>query len=314
MEPNQVGISSSIITPPPPQSKNKKMWIITIVIIFIGLGVTGFYLWGKSNLYKNNSPVISLVGESSSTIYLNDIFTDPGAKATDIEDGDITSKVQVSGLVDTEKLGLYVITYTVTDSSSAIVTTTRTVNVVYKKLKIENIDSNFQISKFPNNTYFTLASVDKIDILEPPKCSGDLLPEVREIIRVSGGCWDQSAFDPDIEYSLVGINIRVINNSIATIQGDLIKLGFLKEFQSEKVLRLAQRDIDFSSYAIAPNQERTIQLSFWVPTEQSEVYLLYGYTTGTVTPPPFNQAAMKSFDGAIKIDFTSLKVISSKTP
>jgi hypothetical protein len=54
-------------------------------------------------------------------------FTDPGATAHDDERGDLTSQIQVSGSVDTRRVGNYVLTYSV---SNGFLTTTVTRTVV----------------------------------------------------------------------------------------------------------------------------------------------------------------------------------------
>ncbi|UKS55696.1 immunoglobulin-like domain-containing protein [Exiguobacterium acetylicum] len=53
-----------------------------------------------------------------------------GISASDNSDGDITSTIQVSGSVDVNKAGTYSLTYSVTDQSGNIVSTTRTVIVI----------------------------------------------------------------------------------------------------------------------------------------------------------------------------------------
>ena len=55
---------------------------------------------------------------------------DPGYAATDAEDGDLTGSVQISGSVDTNTMGAYSVTYSVTDSSGNSASVTRTVHVV----------------------------------------------------------------------------------------------------------------------------------------------------------------------------------------
>ena len=82
-------------------------------------------------------PVIKLNGSSNITIKVNEYFTDPGATATDNKDGDLTSKIVVTGKVDTSKPGTYKITYTVEDEAGNKATVTRTVTV-----KGENIVPN----------------------------------------------------------------------------------------------------------------------------------------------------------------------------
>ena len=53
-----------------------------------------------------------------------------GVTAKDAEDGDITSKVKVSGKVNFNKAGKYTITYTVTDNDGNKTEETRTIAVV----------------------------------------------------------------------------------------------------------------------------------------------------------------------------------------
>lgn len=72
----------------------------------------------KSTTKKDvTKPTLTLIGDNPLTLEKGIIFEDPGAKAIDNIDGDITSNIKVSGKVDTSKIGTYVLTYTVTDSS-----------------------------------------------------------------------------------------------------------------------------------------------------------------------------------------------------
>lgn len=78
-----------------------------------------------------NDPVITLNGDSVIEIYMGSTFVDPGATAYDEEDGVISNSIQVSGSVDTNTHGTYVLAYNVTDSdgnSASVVV--RTINVV----------------------------------------------------------------------------------------------------------------------------------------------------------------------------------------
>ena len=65
---------------------------------------------------SNLLPVIRLTGTSIIDIEIGDVFIDPGATATDATDGDLTSSVAISGIVDTSTAGTYTIVYSVTDS------------------------------------------------------------------------------------------------------------------------------------------------------------------------------------------------------
>jgi uncharacterized repeat protein (TIGR01451 family) len=79
----------------------------------------------------NDLPVITLVGNDPETVLLHTTYTDAGATATDVEDGDITTGIVMSGVVDTNAVGSYTLTYDVVDSQSwAALQVTRTVHVV----------------------------------------------------------------------------------------------------------------------------------------------------------------------------------------
>jgi hypothetical protein len=63
------------------------------------------------------APIIALAGSPDITVEAGTAYIDQGAAATDDIDGDITDRIVVSNPVDTFKLGLYTITYDVTDAA-----------------------------------------------------------------------------------------------------------------------------------------------------------------------------------------------------
>jgi len=76
------------------------------------------------------APTITLNGSDAMTLNVGDIFSDPGATATDNVDGDITSSITTDANVDTSVAGSYLVTYTVTDSSGNSATAERSVAVL----------------------------------------------------------------------------------------------------------------------------------------------------------------------------------------
>lgn len=76
-------------------------------------------------------PTITLK-DNDVTIYLNDKYVEPGFKAIDNNDGNITKKVIVKNDIDTSKIGVYNIKYIVTDTSNNKTVKTRKVNVIKK--------------------------------------------------------------------------------------------------------------------------------------------------------------------------------------
>lgn len=77
----------------------------------------------KPTIKLNDSTVYLLVGEK---------YQEPGYKASDSCDGNITSKVKVSGSVNSDKVGNYTLTYSVTNSSGNTTSVTRKVYVIKK--------------------------------------------------------------------------------------------------------------------------------------------------------------------------------------
>ena len=76
------------------------------------------------------NPSITLIGGEEITVEVGGSFVDPGATATDTYQGNISSVIVVTGSVDTDALGTYVIRYNVSDSSgNAATEVTRTVTV-----------------------------------------------------------------------------------------------------------------------------------------------------------------------------------------
>ena len=88
------------------------------------------------NKDDTTAPVITLKGSASMTIYTGDAFADPGATAEDDEDGDLTSKVTVSGSVNTNQAGEYTLKYSVSDQAGNSAEETRTVTVKHKNTTV----------------------------------------------------------------------------------------------------------------------------------------------------------------------------------
>jgi uncharacterized repeat protein (TIGR01451 family) len=75
------------------------------------------------------APVITLNGANPTVVGFGTVFTDPGATASDGCAGNLTSAIVVTGSVDTNTVGFYALTYTVSDPSGHSDTKVRTVEV-----------------------------------------------------------------------------------------------------------------------------------------------------------------------------------------
>lgn len=128
-----------------------------------------------STSHTNSEPVIILNGEAHITINVGETYTELGATAKDDKDGDISSKISISGSVNTSKAGKYTITYSVKNSNGKTVTKTRTITVNAKettpaeKPNKDNGKENTQTNTTPSNT-----------TPEPPSNSADSQETVSE--------------------------------------------------------------------------------------------------------------------------------------
>ena len=88
-------------------------------------------------------PVITLIDDNV-TILLNEEYKEPGYKAQDEYDGDLTDKVEIISGLKNNQVGTYKITYKVTDSSKNTTKISRVVNVVNTLYKdeYETMDNN----------------------------------------------------------------------------------------------------------------------------------------------------------------------------
>lgn len=123
---------------------------------------------GYLNVIEDSvAPVITLLGDTTVSIEVGDTYIDAGATAKDNYDGDITSSIIVTGSVDTNTIGIYTLSYDVTDTNGNVASTvTRTVNVV-DELSLENFDQ-IKLDIFPNPTsnFWQINSSEKINIIQ----------------------------------------------------------------------------------------------------------------------------------------------------
>lgn len=74
-------------------------------------------------------PTITLNGSAHLYIKQNEEYKENGAKAVDEKDGDLTEKIETSGVVDSSKIGEYTISYKVSDTKGNEAVATRKITV-----------------------------------------------------------------------------------------------------------------------------------------------------------------------------------------
>lgn len=117
----------------------------------------------KIEIKDDTVPVITLKSGKTIMIVKNSKYIEPGYIAVDSYDGDITSKIKVSGEVDTKKEGTYIVKYTVQDSSGnkaiekrkVIVTASSPIMMSIKDFTLDGFFMNVQLqeTQLPNSDY-----------------------------------------------------------------------------------------------------------------------------------------------------------------
>ena len=99
------------------------------------------------------APVITLMGDNPRTLTQGTGYSEPGFTAMDNVDGNITSSVAVTGIVNSNAVGQYTLSYNVSDAAgNPAVTVTRTVNVVAPAETTAPVigTERFRVSFWPN--------------------------------------------------------------------------------------------------------------------------------------------------------------------
>ena len=131
------------------------------------------------NIVDTTVPVITLTGETTVTIEVGSTYTDAGATALDNYDGDITSSIVPVSTFDTAVVGVYTVTYNVTDTNgNAAVEVARTVNVVDTTVPVITFTGEATVTIEVGSTY-TDAGATALDNYD-----GDLTSSIVTVITV----------------------------------------------------------------------------------------------------------------------------------
>ncbi|MBT3872452.1 MAG: DUF5011 domain-containing protein [Flavobacteriaceae bacterium] len=75
------------------------------------------------------APIVTLIGESSITVSQYSTYVDAGATASDDVDGDLTANIETTSDVDTNTIGTYTVTHSVSNALGNVGSASRQVNV-----------------------------------------------------------------------------------------------------------------------------------------------------------------------------------------
>ena len=100
------------------------------------------------------APVISLNGASTINLNVGDTYNELGATASDNVDGNLTSSIVISGTVNTNSVGTYIVNYNVSDAAgNAATQVSRTVNVSDATAPIITLNGASTINLNVGDTY-----------------------------------------------------------------------------------------------------------------------------------------------------------------
>jgi len=112
-------------------------------------------------------PIITIIGANPFSVKKDSVYTDLGATANDDKDGNITSKIVKSGVVNTAIAGTYIISYSVKDLAGNMDSVVRTVNVIAPDVTkpVITITGKTQDTLMQGKTYVDLdaTATDNID-------------------------------------------------------------------------------------------------------------------------------------------------------
>ncbi|CAA6800912.1 MAG: Unknown protein [uncultured Sulfurovum sp.] len=99
-------------------------------------------------------PVITLSGDENVTVYQGEMYVDAGANALDNKDGDISENIVTVNNVNTNILGIYTLTYNVSDNAgNSALQVTRMVNVVEETQEVTTVQLPLLIIRIEFNDY-----------------------------------------------------------------------------------------------------------------------------------------------------------------
>ena len=151
------------------------------------------------------SPIIKLDGDQIMEISINKEYIEPGYKAIDEYDGDITEKVEIIGKVDTANYGEYIIKYKVKDNNNNQTEINRIVKVIDEEKPKIICESDY--SAFLQNTESVIGckAMDNFDgdITEKIKVSGNYDAKIPGTYNIQYTVEDETGNKTSINHTII---------------------------------------------------------------------------------------------------------------
>jgi hypothetical protein len=209
-------------------------------------------------------PVITIIG-SNPTIYVGDSYTDAGATAWDNKDGDITSNIHTSSNVNTNAVGTYSVTYTVSDKAgNAAEPKTRTVKVIAKPIPTNHVPKItstpiISVNELSQYSYQVIASDEDGDALTYSVTGASWL-SINSNGLITGTA---PSVNSDTSFS---ITVTVSDGKLSTTQTYTLKVkNICSENHAPKITSTPDKttdEEDYYSYQVTATDEDNDALSY----------------------------------------------------
>lgn len=260
-------------------------------------------------------PDLTLNGGDTISVEKDSNFTDPGAKAIDNVDGDITSNIKVSGSVDTSKIGTYTITYEITDAAGNKEKKARKVTVVPKTTTTTTKKTTTKTTtKKANNVVTTTKKVISPVVTTPPKLTikGNNLVSINAGENYTdAGCTATDATGKDITSKIItksNVNISVPGTYYVTYE---VTDSYGNYSSTRRVVSVKNTNVSVSSISASPNN-KTLS-----PRESYTIQYYISPTNATDKSVTFvssnNAVATVSSNGTVTARTVGTSIITIKT-
>lgn len=158
------------------------------------------------------APVITLTG-GNQTLTGGEDWIDPGYSATDAVDGDLTDDVVVTGTVDTDTVGAYTLTYTVSDAAGNVGTAQRTVTVAASAAGLQVDSAPAEINRYGTFELVVSGAVEAPTLQNTVvRVNGSTGPQLTTTGVTGSGPWTitvTARFDVPIQFDTIGYPLHI---------------------------------------------------------------------------------------------------------
>ena len=151
------------------------------------------------------SPIIKLNGEQIIEIKKGDEYKEPGYKAIDEYDGELTEKVEIIGKINTEKYGEQILKYRVKDNSNNIIEVNRIIKIIDKTPPEIVCESEYSAYEKDSKNMIGCRAIDDFDgdISNKIKISGNINPKEEGIYNIEYSVEDESGNKTKIKHKII---------------------------------------------------------------------------------------------------------------